>query len=208
MTSPNFSCISAPLFFVTTNEKSCTWSTHLYYFFVQDMRKKPRRSHQLSQRLPLEVLKSVTGQSNLRLRWSFFPPHHSPVLYIDHTFGIWITKVRGVWWTIMHHCFIYGICCLVWENACWKARNTLLYLSHEKQNKTQSLIISYKTVKILEGCDRKHFFFLRYVKKWRWLCSIIARKLNSYLRRPGIRLSCFGSEYKMVEHFTRFKRKK
>ena len=46
----------------------------------------------------------------------------------------------------MHHCFIDGIRGLVWENACRKARNTLLYLSHEKQNKTQSLINSYRTV--------------------------------------------------------------
>ena len=143
--------------FLTTND--CVWQKmwlwkklHLEHssllFFIQNMRKKPRGSHQFSERLPLEVLQSVADQSKLiRLRWNFFPPHHSPVLYINHTLGIWITKVRGVWWTIMHHCFIYGICGLVWENACWKARNTLLYLSHEKQNKTQSLIISYKTVK-------------------------------------------------------------
>ena len=118
----------------------------LSFFFSRNMRKKPRGSHQFSQRLPLEVLKSVADQSKERLRWSFFPPYHSPVLYINHTFGIWISKVRGVWWTIMHHCFIDGIRGLVWENACWKARNTLLYLSHEKQNKTQSLINSYRTV--------------------------------------------------------------
>ena len=127
-------------------EKSCTWSTHLHYCFVQDMRRRQGESHQFSQRFPLWVLKSVADQSKLRLRWSFFPPHHSPVLYINHTFGIWISKVRGVWWTIMHHCFIDGIRGLVWENACWKARNTLLYLSHENQTKTQSLINSYKTV--------------------------------------------------------------
>ena len=115
--------------------------------FCTGHEKTPRESHQFSQRLPLWVLKSVADQSKLRLRWSFFPTHHSPVLYINHTFGIWITKVRGVWWTIMQHCFIDGIRGLVWENACWKARNTLLYLSHENQTKPQSLINSYKIVK-------------------------------------------------------------
>ena len=156
MTSPNFSCINALFFFCDNQiyvwqkgdfEKSCTWSTPLYFIFAQDIRKKPKGSHEFSQRLPLEVLKSVADQPKLRLHCSFFPPRHSPVLYINHTFGIWITKVRGVWWTIMHHCFVDGIRGLVWENARWKARNTLLYLSHENQNKTQSLINSYKTVK-------------------------------------------------------------
>ena len=125
-------------------EKSCTWSTHLHYCFVQDMR---RRQGEVINSVKGSHYESVADQSKLRLRWSFFPPHHSPVLYINHTFGTWITKVRDVWWTIMQHCFINGIRDLVWENACWKARNTLLYLSHENQTKPQSLINSYKIVK-------------------------------------------------------------
>ena len=177
MTSPNFSCINAAFFFVTTNDfmsgekvtlkKAALGALIVTIFFFMDMRKKSRGNHQFSQRLPLEVLKSVTDQSKLRLRWGFFPPHHSPVLYINHTFGIWITKVGGVWWTIMQHCFIDGIRGLVWENACWKARNTLLYLSHENQNKTQSLwhlSIVIKLYRVLEGCGRKHFFLCNMLK--------------------------------------------
>ena len=41
------------------------------------------------------------------------------------------------------------------------------------------------------------------------LCSIIARKLNIWPRRPGDEVwTVFGSEYKMAEHFTCFTRKK
>ena len=71
MTSPNFSCINALFFFCDNQiyvwqkddyEKSCPWSTLLYFIFAQDIRKKPKGSHEFSQRSPLEVLKSVADQ--------------------------------------------------------------------------------------------------------------------------------------------------
>ena len=79
MTSPNFSCINAQfLMFATTNhfmfgkkvtlKKAALRALIVTIFFSRNMRKKPRGSHQFSQRLPLEVLKSVADQSKVRLR--------------------------------------------------------------------------------------------------------------------------------------------
>ena len=157
MTSPNFSCINALFFFLWQPNlclaKRWLWKklplehSSLLYFCSRHKKEAKGESwiqSKVTTRSSKECCRSTQTKAAV---CSFFPPRHSPVLYINHTFGIWITKVRGVWWTIMHHCFVDGIRGLVWENARWKARNTLLYLSHENQNKTQSLINSYKTVK-------------------------------------------------------------
>ena len=51
-----------------------------------------------------------------------------PVLHINHTFSIWIAKIRSVGRSIMNHCFIYRIRCLVWKNACRETRHAFLHL--------------------------------------------------------------------------------
>lgn len=48
-----------------------------------------------------------------------------PVLNINHSFGIGVTKVWIMRWAIVDHRFIDWIGGLVWEDACWQARHTL-----------------------------------------------------------------------------------
>lgn len=75
-----------------------------------------------------------------------------PVLHINHTFSVRIAKVGSVGRSVMNHCFIYRICCLVWKNACRETRNTFLHLcSTTKQHQHVPTLVQKKPLQWLLG---------------------------------------------------------